>query len=843
MLMRSLTPNFEFWQRNLRALEKSNPQAAELLLGYSEDEKYSTFSLNINEQYAELRDTEGITRFLELRGKSFLEIDGGRKEDINLYVGFGLGYSFAHTITQERMNRAVIVETDPALLYWCMHIHEMEGLLASPGISWVVGKTSIDRENQWRQVFQRHGGLLNQAPCVFVHNTKNSNNRIDEVREIIREFKTALGGEIQSQFIDAERAYREMAHNIVNGCTVRHRGMVPLTRLKELWHGKPAIIVSAGPSLDKQIPLLKEAQHFAVIIANDVIAQGLFEAGVIPHAIVALDSSRIIYERMKPIIRDFREEASHTVFVAGTKVHPALVATWPGPVSLTNCDALGSYLAGVMKMPDIRSGLCVSHLCFHLAEALQPSEIVFIGQDLAYGPDGQTHASSFGHHEYGQKGFAAVQSWDKSTTVETNDHWYSFLVYFERCIASTQTPVYNCTEGGAWIEGAIHLSFAQRIENWKEKHLAVSYEKSEEETLESGVDRDRAACVAEEIEMLQHRCADLLEEIQSMYRQGLNLSLKNLHPTSVTLFHRWQLLWYDAQKVSVGLQSIMVFSKSGEFWNRPFPDTWKHKDFTSFWAHVYEDVAAVAAYLERTHYLWIELALSEEEGDALSSCALWREIKKGEDEWWEPWIESCLDSNKPLIVGRLLLTSYLAGLDKDLNIFIEWVLAHFPGFLGEWCMAWKKLIEGELNGYIEIARLIFAVRHNAYQVTEAEIDGAMSLMALLPALLRSFAVYIEQKKGGESAFNSLLVTLLDGEASFWEGDQETFNRACCCILDAPENEPFHQFFKKSAGGNWAAWTAERFLSGLSKEKQEKYAQKISFFWGVPLKKAEKTVDI
>ncbi|MEA4878071.1 MAG: 6-hydroxymethylpterin diphosphokinase MptE-like protein [Aminobacterium sp.] len=843
--MRLLTPNFDLWQKNLDALQKSNPQAAELLKSYAEAEKYGTFTMSFDDNVVELRKSDGRLHFREYRKKTFIEMDGGRKEDINLYIGFGLGYSFARTMSQERMNRAVIVETDPALLYWSMHIHEMEGLLASPGISWVVGTTSTDRETQWRQVFEKHRGLLNEAPCVFIHRTKDGEESVQEIRQIISEFRTALSGEMHSQLIDADRAYSEMAHNIVNGCLVHKKGMFPLSSLQKMWKEKPIIIASAGPSLDKQLPLLKKAQDYAVIIANDVIAEGLFKEGITPHVVVALDSSRSNYQRMKPIIENFREQASHTVFVAGSKVHPAVVSKWPGPISLTNCDALGPYLAKIMGMPDIRSGLCVSHLCYHLAETLHPCEIVFIGQDLSYGVDGKTHASSFGHYRYGRKNFAKVQSWDKSTTVDTNNHWYAFLIYFERCIADATIPVYNCTEGGAWIEGANHVPFASRVENWKEIGLtSVAYAEKQQQVMKGGLSSEGALYVMNEMLSLQKRCFEISERVCNVCNTGQQMSLKNLRMTSLSLLNEWKCLWREIPKLAIGLQSIIIFSTSGKYWNTPFPDGWKHKDFMLFWSQVYDDISVVFTYLGKLFYIWKELSESNE-NDRSSARNIWKEIVEGNDDWWNPWIETSLLEERPSKIARLLLDGYLAGLDKDLRLFTDWIASEYTGFFGEWCVAWKNFIDGELDGYIEMARLIFAVRHEAYNVPEKELDGAMKLVQLLPSLLRSFAVHIRKSRQGQqisSLFPSLLATLLDGEAYFWEGDI-SYNDSFISLLNSLPTDPFHDWFKKTAGGNWAAWTAERIMMNVSKEEQEKVEQKILLCWNISLKKAEKVVDI
>ena len=73
---------------------------------------------------------------------------------------------------------------------------------------------------------------------------------------------------------------------------IHHPGAI---RLKDLFKGRPAIIVSAGPSLEKNCHLLRKAKGRALIIAVDVVVPTLLPAGILPDLVVALEANRKLY--------------------------------------------------------------------------------------------------------------------------------------------------------------------------------------------------------------------------------------------------------------------------------------------------------------------------------------------------------------------------------------------------------------------------------------------------------------------------------------------------------------------------------------------------------------------
>ena len=101
-------------------------------------------------------------------------------------------------------------------------------------------------------------------------------------------------------------------------------------RLKNIFKGRPAIIVSAGPSIEKNFHLLKEAKGKAIIIAVDVVVPTILPAGIIPDFIVALEANRKLYRAFEnnPLLK-------FCPLICTTEVdYETMASLYPGPVFL-----------------------------------------------------------------------------------------------------------------------------------------------------------------------------------------------------------------------------------------------------------------------------------------------------------------------------------------------------------------------------------------------------------------------------------------------------------------------------------------------------------------------------
>ena len=181
--------------------------------------------------------------------------------------------------------------------------------------------------------------------------------------------------------------------------------------------GRPAIVVSAGPSLRRNIEVLADpaVRRRFVIIATQTTLKPLLAAGVSPHFVTALDYheiSRRFHEGIEPA------DIEHTELVIDPKVHPAVPEAWPGRIRCTPSTELDRVLGPLARGGGpFPAGATVAHLCHHLARHLGCDPVVFVGQDLGF-TDGLYYAPGNAIHdvwapEFGDFNTIETMEWER----------------------------------------------------------------------------------------------------------------------------------------------------------------------------------------------------------------------------------------------------------------------------------------------------------------------------------------------------------------------------------------------------------------------------------------------
>ena len=249
---------------------------------------------------------------------------------------------------------------------------------------------------------------------------------------------------------------------------------IPLSHIKKQRSKKTktAIIVSTGPSLDKQLELLKKAQSHATIISVDASYSILKAHGIKPDYATTMERCPETSEFFNSPVSAFDDEI---IFCATTLTHPNTVKYLKG----RNSSYIFRPLAYEKGFNDkdfgyLCNGPSAAHFAFDLAAYLEHEKIIFIGQDLAYGKNRSTHAT--GHTA---KTAAEIDKKQKTEyapayggdgMVETMVTWNLFRQYFEADIVKIKSlyknlQIYNCTEGGARIAGTTEVPFKEILEN------------------------------------------------------------------------------------------------------------------------------------------------------------------------------------------------------------------------------------------------------------------------------------------------------------------------------------------------------------------------------------------
>jgi len=257
-----------------------------------------------------------------------------------------------------------------------------------------------------------------------------------------------------------------------------------VARLAGCYAGKPAIIVSAGPSLRKNKHLLKEAQGHAVLIAVQTTLQPLLEAGITPQFVTSLDYHEIctrFFQRLPASLS--------TELVAEPKATNAIFDLHPGPLTLLgNSDAellLGDARRAANHKPCLRAGATVAHLAYYLAEHMGCDPIIFVGQDLGFS-DGLCYAPGTSYEDVWRpelSRFCTVEmkQWEQivrdrhilrqmsdyqGNPIYTEERLFTYLQQFERDFAEASSRIIDATEGGVLKRGAEVMPLAEALERF-----------------------------------------------------------------------------------------------------------------------------------------------------------------------------------------------------------------------------------------------------------------------------------------------------------------------------------------------------------------------------------------
>ncbi|EHF7863788.1 motility associated factor glycosyltransferase family protein [Campylobacter coli] len=226
-----------------------------------------------------------------------------------------------------------------------------------------------------------------------------------------------------------------------------------------------AIVVSAGPSLAKQLPLLKAYQDKAVIFCADGALSMLEKEGIIPDYVTNLDFTDLAMKFFQ------NKENKTSLNVLSCATHPNVVHS----LKAENCVIIlrNKALYQRFNLNDfgyIGTGTHVSHFSYTLALALGFKNIIMIGQDLAFDEEGNSHSKGF---DFGEK-FSGEENIDKLKVpayggkgeVLTHITWNDYRIKLEYLFACNdqKAKFYNATEGGARINFTEELSFKECCE-------------------------------------------------------------------------------------------------------------------------------------------------------------------------------------------------------------------------------------------------------------------------------------------------------------------------------------------------------------------------------------------
>ncbi|EFV3744450.1 motility associated factor glycosyltransferase family protein, partial [Campylobacter coli] len=175
------------------------------------------------------------------------------------------------------------------------------------------------------------------------------------------------------------------------------------------------------------------------------------------------------------------------VFVCAGVVHPKTIEYLKNKTFIITQKVLAfPYYINLKNFCYAAVGFSVAHTLSYLATYLSHKNIIFIGQDLAYAENGNSHPDDYqnsANYESQMYEHILTEAYGGKEKIKTHHVWLMFKRNLEQDVQKIQkyldTKVYNCTEGGARIEGTIEKPFLWACENLLDKDLNKPFEKLE----------------------------------------------------------------------------------------------------------------------------------------------------------------------------------------------------------------------------------------------------------------------------------------------------------------------------------------------------------------------------
>jgi hypothetical protein len=270
-----------------------------------------------------------------------------------------------------------------------------------------------------------------------------------------------------------------------------------VSELAGSFEGKVAVVCAAGPSLDKQLPILREHRDRVLLIAIGQTLKALRGAGITPDLVHILESQDVAHQLTE-------SGATEELCVAlSPDCHPSVydVPTRACFTATVNSSPFAHWIAAVTGDKSIRiGGGTVAQGAVGLASMLGVKSIVLIGQDLAF-TDGRAYAKGSAYDfvgvaigddgkmsmtnmkqkavldptldldttpdEYKMGDVVWVDGWNEGERLPTWRVYASFIEQYRDIgvmLNRLDIGLINCTEGGARIPGVPHRPFREVLE-------------------------------------------------------------------------------------------------------------------------------------------------------------------------------------------------------------------------------------------------------------------------------------------------------------------------------------------------------------------------------------------
>ncbi len=253
--------------------------------------------------------------------------------------------------------------------------------------------------------------------------------------------------------------------------------------------GYPAVVVSAGPSLAKNIDLLTdpEVRKKVVVITAQTTLKPLLDRGIRPDVVTALD-----YHHISKRFYEGLTDLDDVTLVAEPLANAGILDVYPGPVRVTQSRYLDQMLGNDLKVDitDVPYGATVAHLSMYVAQHMGCDPILFVGQDLGFS-EGLYYCPGTAIHDVWGPELNAFNTlemleWKRimrhrymlskhedvhGNAIYSDEQMVTYLKQFEKDFAEAKETIIDATEGGLKKANAVEMTFKDALEKYATREV------------------------------------------------------------------------------------------------------------------------------------------------------------------------------------------------------------------------------------------------------------------------------------------------------------------------------------------------------------------------------------
>lgn len=360
-------------EKNLELIARYNPGLKDEILNFSgsqnEVELITTDSDELNLSYNK------IPLHSQFGAESEAKNIWGSMENNNLSIhilfGFGIGYLFKECC-KNVLGNLFVYEPNLEILQKALELNDFSDELSKNNVFVTSNIETLKRLYNQNYIYNSTSNFLtlpSYRTCLFPN----------EMNELIKRLEVIAGScllNVSALLGKGLSAITAVVKNIAPTLE-----SVPIMELKNIYKGKTALIISAGPSLDSCIPIIKKNKDKVIIFSVGSALKTLIKNEIIPDFVNIIEnidcSAQLLGVDVSDINLILEPYTNHEIFKFNVKQRFLLPTnTYPGNrywARLTDVDISECVVKGT-----------VSYSALASAKILGFSKLVLVGQDLAY---------------------------------------------------------------------------------------------------------------------------------------------------------------------------------------------------------------------------------------------------------------------------------------------------------------------------------------------------------------------------------------------------------------------------------------------------------------------------